>query len=106
MTNLYLRSWQAYPINEVKNHLLVVGDSLADCANCRQLGLDPWKSFICPECKTKFTFIASRRSVTHPSERFLIAKRIIEKRPDLRFIDYDDFQKAVGNQAARDFFSN
>ena len=103
--NLYLRSWQSYQIDEVKNYLLIVGDSLGDCASCRELGLDPWKVSTCPQCKAKFLFIASRRSVSHPSERFLIAKRFVEKRPDLRFIDYDDFQKAIGNQIAKDFFS-
>ena len=103
--NLCLRLWGKFQIDDVKSHLLVVGDSFGDCASCRELGLDPWKVPSCPACHTKFLFIASRRAVTHPSERFIIAKRIMEKRPDLRMIDYEDFQKAVGSQAAKNFFS-
>lgn len=104
--NLYVRSWKAFRIDDVKTHLLILGDSYGDCASCRQLGMDPWKATECAGCHTKFNFIASRRSITHPGERFSIAKRILEKRPDLQFIDFDDYQKAVGNQTARDFFSS
>lgn len=103
--NLQLRVWKTFSIDEVKHHLLILGDSFADCGACKELGLDPWQVSSCPHCGIRFQFIASRRSAAHPGERFGIAKRILSKRPDLQFIDYDDFQKAAGSQAAKDFFS-
>ena len=50
----------------------------------------------CPECGTVFKYIASRRLETHPSERFQLAKRLAEKRPDLLLIDYQDYQITAG----------
>lgn len=102
----FLRVWKEFNIEEVACHLLILGDLSGDCANCRELGINPWKATECPQCHTKFKFIASRRVATHPGERFQLARRISEGRPDLQVIDYEDFQKAIGNQKARDFFKS
>lgn len=91
-------------IYRIKEHLIILGDVSGDCANCKEIGLDPWKAKECPHCKAQFEYIASRRSANHPGERFQIARRILEKRSDLTVIDYDDYQKTIGAQSARDFF--
>ncbi len=101
----YLRTYRAFQLDEVTKHLIVVGDLSGNCASCNALGIDVYKTPICPECGTPFKYIASRRLETHPSERFQFAKRIAESRPDLILIDYQDYQKAVGNKTARDFFN-
>lgn len=99
-----LRTWRSYDMQEIGKHLLIIGDAVGDCASCRELGIDPWKTKECPQCHTVFKFIASRRVTSHPGERFSIAKRIMEGRSDLEVVDFDDYQKAIGNQKARDFF--
>ncbi len=102
--NQFLRSWQKFDVTEVGKHLMILGDSNGDCASCRELGINPWKAKECPQCHTAFQFIASRRLVEHPGERFSVAHRVHEARPDLQMIDYDDYQKTVGADKARDFF--
>ena len=99
-----LRIWQMFDIQEVGQHLLILGDVVGDCANCRELGIDPWKATECPRCRTPFQFIASRRLATHPGERFQLARRILEQRPSLQMIDYEDYQKTLGSQKAKEFF--
>lgn len=40
----------------------------------------------------------------NPGERFQMARKFSEKRPDLVFIDYSDYSKVLGQKKVRDFF--
>ena len=97
---MYIRIWQACDVNEISKHLLIVGDLTADCAACRELGIDYAAAKACPECATVFRFIASRQT----GNRGGTVKRIKERRPDLTFIDYEDYKDITGKQQAREFF--
>ena len=105
MSRTFLRTFRPYDIEEVKAHLLVMGDLVGDCAACRALGIDVLNTRTCPQCGTPFKYIASRRLDTHPGERFQFAVRMSEKRPDLTLVDYTDYTKAMGQKQARDFFA-
>lgn len=98
----YLRLYQEFELEEVGKHLLILGDLASDCAACRCLGIDGYSATQCPECGTPFKYLTSRRIENHPGERFQIVRRARESRPDLIFIDYGDYQKAVGQKKARD----
>lgn len=104
MTQHYLRTFKRFDLEEVKKSLLIMGDLTGNCASCNALGIDPYQAKTCPECGTTFRYIASRRLETHPSERFQLARRLSEKRPDLTLIDLSDFQKTEGSKTAREFF--
>jgi len=105
MTQHYLRVYKPFLLEEVKKNLLIIGDLSGNCASCNELGINAYETKACPSCGTIFKYIASRRLETHPAERFQLAKRLAEKRPDLTLIDYQDYQKTTGAKAARDFFS-
>lgn len=105
METRYLRCFRPFHIEEVKKSLLIIGDLTGNCASCNALGINAYTTKACPECGTVFKYIASRRLETHPSERFQLARRLAEQRPDLLLIDYQDYQKAAGDKAAKDFFS-
>ncbi|HOW87731.1 MAG TPA: hypothetical protein P5561_05685 [Candidatus Omnitrophota bacterium] len=105
MAQHYLRTFRPFTLEEVKKSLLVIGDLTGNCAACNALGINAYETKACPECGAVFKYIASRRLESHPSERFRLARRLAEKRPDLILIDYQDYQKAAGDKAARDFFS-
>ena len=100
----FLRTWQAYDLEEVQKHLLILGDVSGDCASCRELGIHYLEAKECPQCKTAFKYVTSRRLETHPGERFQLASRLRGKRPDLVFIDYEDYKRTLGRKKARDFF--
>lgn len=100
----YLRVFRPFDIEDVQKHLLIMGDLSGDCASCRCLGIDSYSAGTCPECGTPFKYVTSRRLDANPGERFSLAKRVAEKRPDLVFIDYSDYMKVLGQKKARDFF--
>ena len=102
----WIRTWAEKDVSEIEKHLLIVGDLKADCASCRELGLDYKTVKKCPRCETAFMYVTSRRFETNPGERFQIVKRLNEIRNDLLWIDYDDYKKLTGRQRARDFFSS
>jgi hypothetical protein len=101
----FLRTFQPFDIEELKQHLLIMGDLSGDCASCRALGIDFYSAQNCPECGTPFKFLTSRRLESNAGERFQWAKRMKEKRPDLVLIDYTDYSKLLGQKKARDFFA-
>ena len=102
--SFYIRIWQACEIAELTKHLLIVGDITADCANCRELGIAYAQTKQCPKCGTTFHFIASRNTGALSRDRIGTVKRIKDRRPDLTFIDYEDYKQITGKQNARDFF--
>lgn len=100
-----LRIWQYYDIEEVSKHILILGDVTGDCGACRELGIAYLEARECPKCKANFRYVTSRRLETHPGERFQIVGRLKEKRPELAFIDYEDYKRTLGRKKARDFFA-
>ena len=103
---MYIRVWQSCDIQEITKHLMVVGDLTADCAACRELGIDYAAAKTCPKCGTVFRFIASRMTGPLDKNRGATVKRIKERRPDLTFIDHGDYKEVTGKQSARDFFNS
>ena len=103
MAQEYLRVFKPFDVEEVKKHLLILGDLKGDCASCRALGINPDQG-VCPECRTDFKYVTSRRLESHAGERFQFAKKMQERRPDLIVIDYSDYTKVMGKKKARDFF--
>ena len=102
--SFYIRVWQPCDIEGIKQHLLVVGELTADCAACRELGIHYQQTKDCPKCGTHFMFITARGAGVASLDRGGTVKRIKERRPDLTFIDYDDYKQITGKQSARDFF--
>ena len=102
--SFYIRVWQSVNVEELTKHLLIVGDITADCANCRELGVEYATAKSCPKCGTVFRFIASRNTGMLDRGRGGTVKRIKDRRPDLTFIDYEDYKEITGKQQAREFF--
>ena len=105
MTKHCLRTWQTFDLDDVAKHLVIMGDLVGDCANCRELGINLKQTNECPKCHAVFKYIASRRSANYPGERFQLTRRLQELKPNLVVIDYEDYQKVTGSQKARDFFN-
>ena len=102
--SFYLRVWQACDVKAISQSLLVVGDMTADCSACRELGIEYASAKACPKCSTVFRFITSRNAGKLDRDRGATVRRIKERRPDLTFIDYEDYKDITGRQQAREFF--
>ena len=100
----YIRIWKTLDIREIESRLLIAGDTLGDCASCRCLGIS-YEKTSCPQCKTEFKYVTSRRIESHPSESFRIVERLKTKRPDLVFIDYSDYKRLSGKLKGRDLLA-
>lgn len=100
----FIRFWQEEDIELLKKSLIIVGESFSDCANCRQLGMDYSTQTKCSQCGVTFKYVTSRMAAGAAGERFHWLRKIRGKRPDLQFIDYDDYMKIINRNKARDIF--
>lgn len=97
MSERFFRIYKKFYVDEIKAHLMTYGALAGTCANCRcmDLKLDTGH---CPECKTEFKFIAFQNVRDHLPKM----QRLSTERPQMVFVDYDDFKKMEGEQKAKD----
>jgi hypothetical protein len=94
----FLRVWQELNLEDIKQHLLVIGELSAECFNCHELGIDI-KSRSCPNCGTVFKYLGFRRKLR--SQDF---KSFNQERTGVKLIDFFDFKKAINKEDAHDIF--
>jgi hypothetical protein len=90
-----IRVWKEMDVSDIEKHLLIVGEVTGDCSSCRELGIEYSSAKLCPKCGNEFKYIATR---------FHETRKIKQKRPDLIFIDFDDYKKAAGKIKAKNLF--
>ncbi len=95
----FIRTFKKLDIDDVKAHLLVCGDLSASCQKCNHVGLK-FDTQKCPACATEFKYIAFRSLKDNMPKVW----KISELRPEVNFIDYDDFKKVSGALRAEEFF--
>ena len=99
MEQKFIRVYQPLDIQEVKRHLLIAGDLSGCCSACQALDI-PFEAERCPSCHTAFHYLSFRRPDT---QRAKIAK-IARRRPSLRIIDFQDYEREAGSLKARELF--
>ena len=99
MSKKFIRIYKDVDINEIKRHLMIYGDLSGNCANCQTLDLkiDTLK---CPKCQSEFKYLAFRNVRNHMPKM----TKLTETRPDLTFVDYDDFKRLKSALKAEEFF--
>ena len=98
MSDKFIRVYKKLNLDEVKEHLLVYGTLSAQCANCQETDIKLTRA-MCPKCGNTFCYIAFRNVREHMPK----LPRISEERPEIKFIDYDDFKRQLDVQKARNF---
>ena len=53
----------------------------------------------CPKCETEFKYIAFRNVRNHLPK----LQKINETKPDIQFVDFEDYKRIIGELKARDF---
>ena len=98
MTEKFIRVYKKMDLNKITKHLLIYGDLSAQCAECQsmELKLDIKN---CPKCGTEFKYISFRNVRQHLPK----LQKITETRPDVQFVDFDDYKRITGELKARDF---
>ncbi|MFA4991410.1 MAG: hypothetical protein WC569_02400 [Candidatus Omnitrophota bacterium] len=90
-----VRVWKEIETDDISHHLLIVGESTGDCSNCRELGINYSMAKVCPKCGSDFKYIASRTREI---------RKIKNRRPDLIFIELEDYKRATGKIKAKNLF--
>ena len=93
----YLRIYKKFYFDEVKAHTLLYGALSGSCSNCKDIDIK-LDATACPNCKNPFKYIAFMNIKDHLPKM----QRIATEKPDIVFIDYDDFKKIEGELKARD----
>ena len=93
-----MRIYKEMDINEIKRHLLIYGDLSAQCANCQAMDLK-LDMAVCPKCEAEFKYITFRNVRNHLPK----LQKINETKPDIQFVDFDDYKRTIGEIKARDF---
>lgn len=104
MVKKWLRTWVEIDLDDIQKHIVIAGELTSDCGVCKEIGLDFRTVTTCPNCGTLFKYTTSRTTSTSPNDRFAILRRLKERRPDLMFIDYDDYKKLTSKSKAEEFF--
>ncbi|TGK30210.1 hypothetical protein EHQ05_04420 [Leptospira yasudae] len=98
----YIRVWNKLSVSEVSSQLLLIDDLYGTCGNCKHLGLNYTKDISCPECKTKFRYLATNSK--SPAEIAKILSRLEKEGLDLILIDREDFNQSKAKDAVKDLF--
>ena len=96
MSERFLRIYKKFHLDEVKTHLLTYGALSGSCAHCKELDVK-LDAQTCPQCKTLFKYIAFQNVKDHLPKML----RISHERPDIIFVDYDDFKRLEGEEKAK-----
>ena len=98
MEKRFIRIWSELEIEDIAEHLIVIGELKGTCNKCQALGLD-LTSKACPACNTEFkyaTFISAH-------DRGAQFNKMRAREGRVAFVDYDDFKKAIGEVKAKKF---
>jgi hypothetical protein len=99
MNSKFLRIYKKLDLDEVKAKLLICGDLSASCANCNHMGLKIDTSK-CPQCAAEFKYLTFRNI----RENMAKMLKLNDVRPDVTFVDFDDFKRMTGALKAEEFF--
>ncbi len=99
MSERFLRIYKKFYLDEVKCHLMTYGALSGMCASCKNMDVK-LDTLTCPECKTEFKYIAFQNIKDHLPKML----RIAQERPNIIFVDHDDFKKIEGEEKAKDIF--
>lgn len=97
-----IRTAKEFDLDEVCQHLLVAGDLVGDCFNCREIGLNYANIKTCPKCNNEFRYISSRKPANFTPKIIATLRR---KRPDLVYVEFEDIKHYKNREKAKDFLS-
>ena len=99
MSKKYIRIFQQHDVKEMKPHMIVYGDLGGFCGNCDSIKVK-LEHAKCPECETDFRYIAFRNPKVHMPKLYKLA----QDRPQMTFVDFEDYTRVLGASKAEDFF--
>jgi hypothetical protein len=98
MDEKLIRIYKSVDLRHMKKQLMIYGDTSGVCGHCDKMDLK-LEMDRCPECQTAFSFISFRNVKTHLPKIL----KLIEHRPNLLIVDFEDYRQGLGAVKALDF---
>jgi len=98
MQDKLIRAYKKLDVSEIKKHLMIYGDLSGTCENCQNFDVK-LEMTQCPKCGTTFQYIAFRNVRSHVPK----IQKLMEQRPQILIIDYDDYKRNVSALKAQEF---
>ncbi|MDO8580148.1 MAG: hypothetical protein Q7S13_01555 [Candidatus Omnitrophota bacterium] len=101
MIEKLVRVYAKYDVAKIAPHLLIYGDLSGACGHCQatDIKLDTKD---CPQCGNAFRYVAFRNVKSHIPKIY----KLIEERPEVIIVDFDDFKRETGAAKAQEFFKS
>lgn len=99
MTQQLLRVYQELDMADIREHLLICGDLSSNCEKCKAINIKI-DAAVCPECGTEFKYLSFRNIRSHWPK----LPKILEARPHVLFVDFEDYTRILGGLKAKEFF--
>ena len=99
MQTKFIRIYTPMDVKQIKPNLLVYGDLGGQCEHCGQMDVK-LNHDKCPKCGTEFKYISFRNIKVH----FPKVTKLLEERPNLTIVDFEDYKKEMGASKAGELF--
>ncbi|TGL60976.1 hypothetical protein [Leptospira sarikeiensis] len=100
----YIRVWKKLSVSEITSQLMIIDDLYGTCGKCKHLGLNYTKDRSCPECGSKFKYLAT--NLKSPADIAKVLARIEKENLDLILIDREDYTLSKAKDAVKDLFKS
>jgi len=98
MSQKFIRIYKKLDIYDIQKHLMIYGDLSAQCAACQVMDVK-LDNACCPKCGAEFKYISFRNIRNHLPK----LQKLHEQRPEVQFVDYDDYKRELGALKAKEF---
>ena len=96
-----VRIWQEVNVSDITGNIVLVDDKFGHCPNCKKIGIELKDLTHCPSCNTEFKFVSSKEAKNGKRD---IVLRALKKLPNMKFVDYDDYEHALSKDKLDDLF--
>lgn len=96
-----IRVYQKLDFAHIQAHVLIYGELSGSCGGCNALDLK-LDAAHCPSCQREFQYISFR----NPSAHLPKILRLMEERPQLRIVDFEDYRRIMGALKAEEFLKD
>ena len=98
MNDRFIRVYQKIDFVAIKERLLIYGALSGSCAHCKAIDIK-LERLRCPSCGVEFAYIAFQNIRDHLPKM----ARLAVERPNMVFIDFEDFKRIEGMIKAENF---
>ena len=99
----FLRIWSEVDIKDIQDKIIIVDGISGYCPGCKEIGIKLLDLRSCPKCNREYKYVTSK-DVKSGAKVNEIVLRIKNKLPNLTFVDYEDYERAITKKKGESLF--